>query len=84
MGRNRYEYLLSHLRPFENKCSSTEFAGSQTAALRTTVFFCTICLSHFTTLSIFLHSDLNTKTRGFRFLVIIYIRKKSDNVVGYF
>ena len=62
---------------FLNKCSSTEFAGSRTASLGATSFQ-HVCLSHCTTLSIFHLSDLNTKTRGFRVLVISYIRKKSD------
>ena len=30
----------------------------------------------------FLHSDLNTKTRGFRLLLIIYIKTTSDNLIG--
>ena len=59
----------------------TEFAGSRTAALGRTISFCTFC---FTTLSIFLHYGLNKKTRGFRPLPIIYIRKRSDNLMDYF
>ena len=55
----------------------TEFAGSRTAALGTTVFFVHLFIAPHILLSIFHLSDRITKTRGFEVLVICYITKRS-------